>query len=244
MGSALPISRTCNAACLGCLSLQNDSLCKASHHRISFKPSLDEIVALAVGHLNRAPEAIISFGQGCEGEPLTEYRLIVDSIEEIRKRTAKGTINLNTNGSWPDRIRLAALSGLDSIRISLNSARPDFYRTYYRPRGYDFEDVVASIRLSREMGLYTMINYLVFPGITDNEEEIEALGNLIRTTGVQFVHMKNLNIDPVLYLEKMPTNRLPALGMKEMAGILKERFPRSSSAISTSRYAKKAGRKR
>ena len=42
--------------------------------------------------------------------------------------------------------------GLDSIRISLNSARPDFYRAYYRPRGYDFEDVVASIALARAMG--------------------------------------------------------------------------------------------
>lgn len=221
----LPISRTCNAACLGCLSLQTEPSCEASHLRISFRPSLDEIVDLAVRHLDRAPEAIVSFGQGCEGEPLTEYRLIADSIEGIRSQTARGTINLNTNGSWPDRIRLAALSGLDSVRVSLNSARPDFYRAYYRPRGYDFEDVVASISLSREMGLYTMINFLVFPGITDNEEEIEALGNLIQRTGVQFVHMKNLNIDPGLYLKEMPSKRLPALGMKEMVDVLKERFP-------------------
>ncbi len=221
----LPISQTCNAACLGCLSLQNDPLCKASHQRISFKPSIEEIVPLAAGHLERAPEAIISFGQGCEGEPLAEYRLMADSIEKVRNRTGKGTINLNTNGSWPDRVRLVALSGLDSIRISLNSARPDFYRAYYRPKGYDFEDVVSSIRLARKMGLYTMINYLVFPGINDNEEEIEAMANLIDTTGVQFIHMKNLNIDPQLYIEKMPENRCPSLGMREMPDILKERFP-------------------
>jgi hypothetical protein len=66
---------------------------------VNFKPSQEEIVAISVKHLEEAPEAVISFGQGCEGEPLTEYQLIAASIREIRKRTDKGTINLNTNGS-------------------------------------------------------------------------------------------------------------------------------------------------
>ena len=200
----LPVSQRCNAACLGCLSLQPDNSCEASHQRISFRPSKEEIVALAVDHLNKTPEAIISFGQGCEGEPLTEFRLIADSIKGIRSLTDKGTINLNTNGSWPDRVRLIINSGLDSIRISLNSARPELYKAYYRPKGYDFKDVVESITLSREMGVYTMVNYLVFPGITDQEEEISALIELIRKTGINFLHLKNLCVDPDFYLEKMP----------------------------------------
>ena len=221
----LPLSKGCNAACLGCLSLQPDLSCEPSHHRISFRPSQKEIVALAVDHLNHAPEAIVSFGQGCEGEPLTEYRLIAGSIKEIRDQTQRGTINLNTNGSWPERIRLLAQNGLDSIRISLNSARPAFYRAYYRPKSYDFEDVAAAIALSREMGLYTMVNYLVFPGVTDQEEEIHALRGLIRKTGINFIHLKNLNIDPRLYLEKMPQARSPSIGIKKMVAILKEEFP-------------------
>jgi pyruvate-formate lyase-activating enzyme len=221
----LPVSRRCNAACLGCLSLQPDQPCEASHQRISFRPSREEIVSLAVRHLNEAPDAIVSFGQGCEGEPLAEHRLIADSIREIRAKTSRGTINLNTNGSWPDRIRRIAGSGLDSIRISLNSARPEFYRAYYRPRNYGFSDVVASIALSRELGLYTMINYLVFPGISDQEEEAAALRDLIRRTGANFVHLKNLNIDPQLYLSKMPSSRSPAMGMKRMVSLLQEEFP-------------------
>ena len=221
----LPISRRCNANCLGCISLQPDTSCEASHLRISFRPSLEEIASLAVEHLNQAPEPIVSFGQGCEGEPLTEYRLISESIEKIRRQTDKGTINLNTNGSWPERVRTVAKSGLDSIRISLNSARPEFYRAYYRPKNYDFEDVMASISISREMGLYTMINYLVFPGITDQEEEIKALKKLIQKTGVNFIHLKNLNIDPTLYLSKMPEINSTALGMKKMVAILKEETP-------------------
>ncbi len=221
----LPVSQTCNAACLGCLSLQPDHSCEASHQRISFRPSKEEIVALAVDHLETAPEPIVSFGQGCEGEPLTEHELIADSIREIRRQTGKGTINLNTNGSWPDRIRGLARSGLDSIRISLNSVRAEFYKAYYRPKNYDFADVAASISLSREMGLYTMINYLVFPGITDQEDEIEALIYLIKETGVNFIHLKNLDIDPYFYMGKMPISSSSAMGMKEMVAILDEEFP-------------------
>jgi len=218
----LPVSRKCNAACLGCLSLQPALSCEASHQRISFTPSKDEIVSLAVKHLEEAPEAIVSFGQGCEGEPLTEAELIVESIKAIRKKTRKGTINLNTNGSLPEAVRRIVLSGLDSIRISLNSARPDFYRAYYRPKAYDFEDVVKSLALCKELGLYTMVNYLVFPGLSDQEAEIRALKRLVRKTEVQFIHMKNLNIDPQMYLEKMPRDQDRPMGMKKLVSVLRE----------------------
>jgi wyosine [tRNA(Phe)-imidazoG37] synthetase (radical SAM superfamily) len=178
-----------------------------------------------VKHLEEAPEAVISFGQGCEGEPLTEYRLIAESIREIRRRTDKGTINLNTNGSWPERVRTIGLSGLDSIRISLNSARRKIYEAYYRPKSYDFEDVIRSVAMAKELGLYTMINYLVFPGISDQEEEIEAMAGLIRKTGLNFLHLKNLCIDPHLYMSRMPALRSKGVGMKKMASTLKKEFP-------------------
>ena len=221
----LPVSRSCNASCLGCLSLQEDDITRSSHFRISFTPKVEEIVSLAVNHLEHAEEAIASFGQGCEGEPLTEYRLIRDSIKEIRRQTGKGTVNLNTNGSWPERVREIAEAGLDSIRISLNSARKPFYNAYYRPRGYTFEDVLSSIKIATGMGLYTMINYLVFPGVSDQEDEIEALGELIKNTGLNFIHFKNLNIDPELYLSKMPLTDSPARGMKKMSELIKKDFP-------------------
>jgi wyosine [tRNA(Phe)-imidazoG37] synthetase (radical SAM superfamily) len=221
----IPVSRHCNANCLGCLSLQPDETCITSHQRITFTPDIGEIVSLAVNHLNTAEEAIVSFGQGCEGEPLTEHELISKSIREIRKQTSKGTINLNSNGSLPDRVHEIAESGLDSIRISLNSARKEYYLQYYRPKGYGFEDVISSIRLSNDMGLYTMINYLVFPGVSDQEEEIEALEDLIEKTGVNFIHMKNLNIDPELYLNRMPDNKSRGIGMKKMTERIKMDFP-------------------
>jgi len=221
----LPVSRTCNASCLGCLSFQPEHLCEESHQRLSVRPSKEEIVDLAVTHLNHAPKTIVSFGQGCEGEPLTEYRLIVESVREIRKRTGAGTINLNTNGSWPGRLRQVAGAGLDSIRISLNSPREEFYEAYYRPKNYKFEDVIRSIGLARDMGLYTMVNYLVFPGISDQEEEIEAMIALVEETGLNFLHLKNLCIDPEFYRESMPESDSPPLGMKRMAEMLKGACP-------------------
>ena len=86
--------------------------------------------------------------------------------------------------------------------------------------------MVASISISRDLGLYTMINYLVFPGVTDQEEEIEALRGLIEKTGINFIHFKNLNIDPQLYMERMPKVDSPAVGMKRMVTMLEEAFSR------------------
>jgi pyruvate-formate lyase-activating enzyme len=221
----LPLSRTCNAACLGCISFQPEGLCEASHHRIGFRPSREEITAVAVRHLEAAQEAIVSFGQGCEGEPLMESALIAESVRAIRKRTGRGTINLNTNGSLPGKVREIAECGLDSIRISLSSARPDCYAAYHRPRNYRFEDVEASIAAARELNLYTMVNYLVFPGISDQKDEIEALSGLIERTGLDFLHLKNLCIDPDYYLKQIPAGSSPPVGMKAMADEISKRFP-------------------
>jgi hypothetical protein len=75
------------------------------------------------------------------------------------------------------------------------------------------------------MGLYTMINYLVFPGVTDQESEMAALGELIERTGLHFIHLKNLCVDPEVYLTHMPDSTSPALGVQRMAAVLRERHP-------------------
>jgi pyruvate-formate lyase-activating enzyme len=221
----LPTSRRCNARCLGCLSRQPRDSCPAAHRRIVFRPTVEEILEVALPHLEHAPEAIVSFGQGCEGEPLTETALIAEAIRAIRTRTGGGTLNLNTNGSLPEALRVLIDAGLDSVRISLNSVRPELYRAYVRPKGFTFEDVKRSIALCRESGIFTMINYLVFPGITDQEEEWEALCRLIRETGINFIHLKNLCIDPDLYLQTMPSGDSPPMGLETLAGRLRETFP-------------------
>lgn len=221
----LPVSRKCNARCLGCLSHQPKGSCPPAHTRINFRPSLEELVEVAVEHLERAEDPIVSFGQGCEGEPLTEASLIGDAIEKIRSRTSKGTINLNTNGSMPDELAILVEKGLDSVRISLNSTRASLFKAYVRPKGFDLGDVEKSLRICSQKGIFTMVNYLVFPGISDEEEEWEALKRLIERAELNFLHLKNLCIDPELYLAKMPTRASGAMGMRELKRRLEVEFP-------------------
>jgi molybdenum cofactor biosynthesis enzyme MoaA len=116
-------------------------------------------------------------------------------------------------------------SGLDSIRISLNSARKELYDRYYCPQNYCFEDVVESLRRAREHEVFTMINYLIFPGITDQQEEVEALVRIIEETQPHLIHFKNLNIDPQLYLKAMGSSPQPGIGVKKVKEILAKEFP-------------------
>jgi len=222
----LPCSPACNAQCLGCISLQDEpKACQASQDRIDFVPTVKEICAVAVPHLEKAENAIVSFGQGCEGDPIMQIDTVTAAIKEMRRQTGRGTINFNTNASIPAAIDQLAAAGVDSIRVSLNSVQERFYNAYYRPRCYSFADVMESIQRAKQKGLYTMLNYLVFPGITDREDEIEALLKLVEETGIDLIQMRNLSIDPLLYWSTLGAEG-SGIGMKKMFDLLKQRIPR------------------
>ncbi len=221
----LPVANACNAACVGCISWQPSTSCTASHERIRYAPNADHIVEVALPFLTEVPEAIVSFGQGCEGEPLLVADVIADALRRIRRATDRGTINCNTNGSLPRRVEQIARAGLDSIRVSVNSALGGTYTAYYQPRFYRWEDVRETLRLAKASGLYTTVNYLVFPGVSDREEEVEAFLALIRDTGLDMVQMRNLSIDPELYLSRIPLPRGKALGLRTLLRAIRREFP-------------------
>ncbi|WP_343703666.1 radical SAM protein [Chitinophaga sp.] len=223
----VPSSPACNANCIGCISFQpEEETIVSTQDRLSFKPTAAEIVEFTVPHLETAPFPIVSFGQGCEGEPLLMWETIRESILEIRKHTSKGSININTNGSKPNAVRELCKAGLNSIRVSLNSVREHIYTPYYRPNNYTFADIVESIKVVREHGGWASINYFVFPGMTDSVEEYEALRELIKTTGLSMIQWRNFNIDPDWYLGKIGvTETGDCLGMKQMLELLREEFP-------------------
>lgn len=221
----LPTSPSCNARCIGCLSLQEGECC-ASQDRITFVPTPEEIAEAAVPHLKTAEDPIVSFGQGCEGEPLVQSKTLVKAIAMMRHATSRGVINLNTNGFSPDRIRAMHDAGLDSIRISLNSCDQDRYTQYYRPRGYAFGDVMESVKISKKIGLFTSLNYIVFPGYTDRLDEVDKLFRLIAKTGVDLIQMRNFSIDPMLYMRSVTRPEGQALGVRCLIGKLKREFPK------------------
>lgn len=225
----LPTSPQCNAACLGCISLQEDSGICASQERITFVPSPDEIAEVAVGHLQKATEPLVSFGQGCEGEPLLQGRTLAAAIKLIRQQTGYGTINLNTNGSLPTTIEHLRDCGLDSIRVSLNSARERYYHQYYKPRGYDFAAVKSSLLAMKTRGGFVSINLLILPGVSDEEEEVEAIVRLIEDTDIDLIQMRNLNIDPEWYLRSIGYRAAGRkLGILQMMTRINELHPQVS----------------
>lgn len=223
----VPSSPACNANCLGCISFQpEEETIVSTQDRLTFKPSAAEIVEFTVPHLEQAPFPIISFGQGCEGEPLLMWETIKEAIIEIRKHTAKGSININTNGSKPDAVSKLMEVGLDSIRVSLNSARKEIYTQYYLPNNYQFEDIVESLKVVTDHGGWASINYFVFPGMTDCEEEYQALRALIKYTNLSMIQWRNFNIDPDWYLGKIGVYETgDPIGVKQMMDLIKEEFP-------------------
>lgn len=223
----VPTSPACNANCIGCISFQpEDETIVATQDRLQFKPSAAEIVEFTVPHLQTAPYPIISFGQGCEGEPLLMWETIKEAIIEIRKHTPKGSININTNGSKPAAVEQLMQAGLNSIRVSMNSARPDIYTKYYRPNNYKFEDIVESLKVVRRYNGWSSINYFVFPGMTDCVEEYEALRALIKATGLSMIQWRNFNIDPDWYLGLMNIGDTgESMGIGQMMELIREEFP-------------------
>ncbi|MEN9459672.1 MAG: hypothetical protein RL135_2295 [Bacteroidota bacterium] len=223
----VPTSPACNANCIGCISFQpEEETIVSTQDRLTFKPLSEEIVEFTVPHLMNEPFPIISFGQGCEGEPLLMWETIKESIIEIRKHTNRGSININTNGSKPAAVDALCKAGLNSMRVSTNSAQKHIYEAYYRPNNYAFEDIIESLKVMRSYSGWTSINYFVFPGITDSEAEYEALRKLITDTNLNMIQWRNFNIDPDWYMGKIGmTDTGEMLGVKQMMDLIQEEFP-------------------
>jgi pyruvate-formate lyase-activating enzyme len=223
----VPVSPACNANCIGCISFQpQEEEIVSTQDRLTFKPTPEEIVEFTVPHLMQAPFPIISFGQGCEGEPLLMWETIRDSIIEIRKHTPNGSININTNGSMPKAVKTLCEAGLNSIRVSTNSAQKSIYTAYYRPNNYEFEDIIESLKVVSSYGGWTSINYFVFPGMTDSVAEYEALRKLIIETDLKMIQWRNFNIDPDWYLGKLNiVEPQEILGVKQLLELIREEFP-------------------
>ncbi len=221
----LPTAQSCNARCLGCISLQKNAAIPSSQNRIAFTPTPDEIAGVALAHIQTVKNSVVSFGQGCEGDPLMAADTIEPAIRKIRAASARGTINMNTNGSRPAALERLFDAGLDSIRISMNSVQKACYEAYFRPVGYHFSDVLASISLALERDIFVSINYLNCPGFTDTPREHNALMGFLSKFKINMIQWRNLNYDPLRYWQAMTARQQP-LGMRHCLNRVKRNFPR------------------
>jgi len=222
----IPVSPACNARCLGCISKQEGG-CKPppAQFRIEQAPDVRDIVALATDHLSHAERPTVSFGQGCEGEPTLQCVLIAEAIRLIRGKTGRGLLHMNTNGGRTDAISMLADSGLQSVRIAINSAIPKTHKAYFRPAGFGLTDAEASMRTAAAKGLRVSVNLLVMPGLTDRSDETEALIALLRRTEVHCLQLRNLCIDPELYFRTTGRSGAPLLGIRAMLDRIRQELP-------------------
>ncbi len=221
--AGIPTSPTCNAQCLGCISLQPAECCPSPQSRITFKPTVEEIADVGIYHLTTAPEAIISFGQGCEGEPSLAANNIAEAIKLIRSKTERGQINMNSNAGFTEGVKKIVDAGLDSIRVSIISADEESYNTYYRA-AYKLNNVKESIKYALDKGVYVSLNMLYFPGFNDREEESEAWIKFFEELTVQMIQVRNLNIDPDAFLKTMPSQHGAILGTRKFLHTLSKKF--------------------
>ena len=219
---SLPTSGPCNAMCVGCISEQWGEV-ESPQDRIGFRPTVDEVVDLARWHLAGDDAQIVSFGQGCEGEPLMRADL-PEMVARIKADRPGAFVNINTNGSRPDVIRAMIEAGLDGARVSVFSFSDDLFRAYYRPRDYGLEDVHATLEALRAGGCQVAINLLSMPGVTDDEGEIEALESAILRHQIDQVQVRSLNTDPLWLLRQLP-RPTRGLGIEAMLTRLTARFP-------------------
>ena len=107
----IPSMPGCNASCIGCISQQHGPA-GAPQDRLDFVPETWEVVEVGMYHLARAQEGIISFGQGCEGEPALNHACLAPAIQTIRQEVDGGTINMNTNAGFTSGIKEIVDAGL------------------------------------------------------------------------------------------------------------------------------------
>ncbi|MEG2212396.1 MAG: radical SAM protein, partial [Clostridiales bacterium] len=219
----IPASPVCNADCLGCISLQASECCPSPQQRINFTPTAAEMTEIAVAHLQQAEDAIISFGQGCEGEPSLNYPAIAETLRQIRHKTPRGIVNINTNAGHTEAIAALLTAGMDSFRVSIFSPIAAEYAAYHRPCGYELKDVVRSLKLMAQAHRPTALNLLAYPGFTDDQRRLDALIALVREAEIKQIQIRNLNCGPALMRDFVADSW--GMGMRQMIERLKDQLP-------------------
>jgi pyruvate-formate lyase-activating enzyme len=225
---ALPTSAACNADCLGCISLQTDSGAPTPQPRMRRSPTAEDLIEVGSYHLagarERGEQGMVSFGQGCEGEPLLRERALRPVALELSRRYPGATVHVNTNGSRPGALQRLIRSGVNSVRISVFSFRQDLFAQYYRPRGYSIDEVLECARVARQGGAQLTINLLTFPGVSDTPTEMQLTIDTLRHLDVEQVQLRSLNADPLWLMERLPPLG-PGLGLQSLVDALHQQLP-------------------
>ena len=150
---------------------------------------------MASFHLGGSDAGIVSFGQGCEGEPLTRDDVLARAVALIRADDPEATIHVNTNGSRPHVLQGLIDAGCNSVRISAISFTDPVFRAYYRPVGYTIEDVIECGRVMSRTGGQVCLDTAHLLRAHGFECELDRTAAAVGEMGAHQIQWRSLNCD-------------------------------------------------
>ena len=87
---------------------------------------------------------------------------------------------------------------------------------------------MKTLRIAGKGRLWISLNYLTFPGVTDDTNEYAAFTKLLAVVRPQMIQWRNLNIDPDWYMatvdRAVPARNCRVMGIPELMQKLSREF--------------------
>jgi 23S rRNA (adenine2503-C2)-methyltransferase len=169
----------CNVGC---------RFCETGKQSVLSNLSSDDIIAQVTGVIGdqqanlieRRFNSVILAGMG---EPLHNYESVVGAAESMLSNGLTDRVTVTTSGVAP-MIRELANSPISTLSVSLHATTNEV-RSRLVPinRKYPIDEVVSAASVYREKtGHQVIMNYLLFDGLNDSDEDIVRLTKLLDPT--------------------------------------------------------------
>ncbi len=154
-------------------------------------------------------------------------------IKSIRSLNGDISMYMQTPALTPSLASTLCNAGVNGLWVSTNSFQEDYFDKLHAPSGSKFNNLNASIKAMQDCGGETILDYQVFPGLTDHPREIEAMDAFLSGTAITTLHLSNLAIDPEWYMDELMILALPRdqIGIPAWLEGLHARYPELLSAV-------------
>ncbi|MCL2569485.1 MAG: pyruvate formate-lyase-activating protein [Oscillospiraceae bacterium] len=109
------------------------------------------------------------------GEPLLQWDFLLELLKACRSLGIHTA--LDTAGYTPADVARETLPYTDLLMLDIKSINPAVYQDL---TGGRLGPTLEVLRIAREIGLPVWIRYVLVPGLTDDEEDIQALAAYLR----------------------------------------------------------------
>ena len=156
-----------------------------------------------------------------------DMSLLGDAIRNFRSTFPGSHIQLNLPSIPKNALTDLCEAGLDSLQLTINSAQASFYEAFHKQAGYKLDGITSAFREMKSRGGAAILNYLVFPGLTDHPQEMTAFSQLLSQTKIDKVTLQNMEIDPEWYMDELAilTLERKQVGISNWLKHIREDFP-------------------